>query len=205
MTGAGRTGAFLAGEHWDVAPDILVLSKGFAAGYMPLGAMVAHDRVVDPVLDAGGFLHGYTYAGNPLACAAGLAVLDEIARQDLCANAAKRGAELKARLVRLMERHVLVGDVRGMGLLLAFEFMDRDTGAPLLPELKTADRFVEIAYEMGLIVYARRSRGGRAGDHIMVCPPLIVSDTHLDEIEEVLDRALTELARQLAPALAKAG
>ena len=165
MTGAGRTGAFLAGEHWDVAPDILVLSKGFAAGYMPLGAMVAHDRVVDPVLDAGGFLHGYTYAGNPLACAAGLAVLDEIERQDLCANAAKRGAELKARLERLMERHALIGDVRGDGSAAGLRVHGpASTEAPLPPELKAADRFVEIAYDNGpdrlCPPLARRTGGG---------------------------------------------
>ena len=78
MTGGGRTGRFFAAEHWDVVPDILVVSKGFAAGYAPLGAMIAQDRIVEPVLDAGGFIHGYTYAGNPLACAAGLAVIEEI-------------------------------------------------------------------------------------------------------------------------------
>ena len=206
MTGAGRTGRFLAGDHWDVAPDILVLSKGFAAGYMPLGAMVAHERIVEPVLDAGGFLHGFTYAGNPLACAAGVAVIDEIDRQDLCANAATRGAELKRRLERLMQRHAIVGDVRGMGLLLAFEFMaDRRTKAPLPREVNAHDRFVEIAYDRGLIVYSRRTRGGRSGDHILVCPPMIVTDTHLDEIEDVLDQSLTHFADEIAPALAKAG
>lgn len=71
MSGGGRTGKFFAAEHWDVAPDILVISKGFAAGYAPLGAMVAHTDIVDNVLGNGGFLHGFTYAGNPLACAAG--------------------------------------------------------------------------------------------------------------------------------------
>ncbi|HAJ22999.1 MAG TPA: aspartate aminotransferase family protein, partial [Rhodospirillaceae bacterium] len=87
MTGGGRTGKFFAAEHWDVAPDILVVSKGFAAGYSPLGAMVAHERLVEPVLDKGGFIHGFTYAGNPLACAAGLAVIEEIESQNLMANA----------------------------------------------------------------------------------------------------------------------
>lgn len=96
MTGAGRTGRFLGGDHWpDARPDIVALSKGFAAGYAPLGAMVAARRLVEPVLDAGGFIHGYTYAGNPLACAAGLAVLDEIERQGLVHNAEVMGGKLK--------------------------------------------------------------------------------------------------------------
>ncbi len=105
-----------------------------------------------------------------------------------------------------MQRHAIVGDVRGMGLLLAFEFMaDRRTKAPLPRELNAHDRFVEIAYENGLIVYSRRTRGGRSGDHILVCPPMIVTDTHLDEIEAVLDQSLTQFADEIAPALAKAG
>ncbi|WP_367119388.1 aminotransferase class III-fold pyridoxal phosphate-dependent enzyme [Yoonia sp.] len=66
MCGGGRTGVFLGADHWGVAPDIIALSKGFGAGYAPLGAMIAHDRIVNPVLDQGGFAHGFTYAGNPL-------------------------------------------------------------------------------------------------------------------------------------------
>ncbi|MCC5984726.1 MAG: aspartate aminotransferase family protein [Rhodobacteraceae bacterium] len=199
MTGAGRTGAFLGLEHWGLAPDIVVLSKGFAAGYVPLGAMAARDDLVAAVLEAGGFLHGFTYAGNPLACAAGAAVIDEIARQGLVANAAAMGAALKARLEELMARHQIIGDVRGKGLLLAFELMaDRETGAPLPAHLNAHQRLVDIAHDMGLIVYSRRTRDGVAGDHIMVCPPLIVHEGHLDEITEVLDAALTRLVGDLA-------
>jgi|GEM_PF-78802 len=96
MSGAGRTGRFLASDHWGVTPDMAALSKGFAAGYVPLGAMVASRRVVEPVLSAGGFIHGYTYAGNPLACAAGNAVLDEILDHDLMGNAERTGGYLYA-------------------------------------------------------------------------------------------------------------
>jgi adenosylmethionine-8-amino-7-oxononanoate aminotransferase len=198
MTGAGRTGAFLACEHWNVAPDIVVMSKGFAAGYMPLGGMVAHERLVEPVLDAGGFAHGFTYAGNPLACAAGLAVLEEIEAQGMIANAAHMGDRLKARLNGLMQRHEIIGDVRGKGLLLAFELMaDRVTKAPLPRAVNAHDRFVQIAYEKGLIVYSRRTRDGVEGDHILVCPPMIVTDAHIDEIVGVLDETLTQFAGEI--------
>ncbi|WP_226627124.1 aspartate aminotransferase family protein [Alloyangia pacifica] len=201
MTGAGRTGAFLGCEHWGTRPDIVALSKGFAAGYAPLGGIVAPDRIVDPVLAQGGFAHGFTYAGNPLSCAAGLAVLEEIDAQGLVANAAQQGAALKARLERLMQRHEIIGDVRGKGLLLAFEFMaDRRRKTPLPRALNAYLRFVQIAYDNGLIVYSRRTRDGREGDHILVCPPLIATDTHLDEIEQVLDLSLTQFAAEL-PAL----
>lgn len=202
MTGAGRTGKFLGSEHWGTRPDIVVMSKGLGAGYMPLGAMIADERLVEPVLDAGGFAHGFTYAGNPLACAAGLAVLDVMETRDLCANAATMGDKLMARLHGLMQKHEIIGDVRGKGLLTAFEFMsDRDAKTPLPRELNAYQRFVDIAYERGLIVYSRRTRDGYAGDHILVCPPLICTDDHLDEIIDGLDASLDQFTAEIAPAL----
>src|SRR6202000_1432975 len=123
MTGAGRTGRYLAAEHWSINPDIIAMAKGLGAGYVPLGAMLAHDRIVEPVLDSGGFQHGYTYAGNPLACAAGLAVVEEILAHDLMGNTIATGDLLKRELEKLKDAHPIIGDVRGKGLLLAFELV----------------------------------------------------------------------------------
>lgn len=205
MTGGGRTGRFMGCQHWEARPDIVVMSKGLGAGYVPLGAMIADARLIEPVLDAGGFAHGFTYAGNPLACATGLAVVDEIVAQGLVANSETMGRKLIARLHGLMQKHAIIGDVRGKGLLCAFEFMaDRDSKAPLPAGLNAHQRFVDIAYDLGLIVYSRRSRDGTEGDHILVCPPMIVTDTHLDEIVEGLDQALTRFEAEIASAL-KAG
>ncbi|MEL0439073.1 aminotransferase family protein [Phycobacter sp. K97] len=202
MTGAGRTGTFLGCEHWGTRPDIVVMSKGIGSGYVPLGAMIADERLVDPVLDKGGFAHGFTYAGNPLACAAGLAVVEEIEAQALCQNAAQMGDKLIARLHGLMQKHEIIGDVRGKGLLTAFEFMsDRTSKAPLPKGLNAYQRFVDIAYDKGLIVYSRRTRDGIEGDHILVCPPLIVNDTHLDEIIEGLDASLVQFTDEIHPEL----
>ena len=204
MTGAGRTGRFLACDHWKLEPDIIVMSKGFAAGYVPHGAMAAHERLVEAVLDQGGFLHGYTYAGNPLACAAGVAVIDEIERQGLTRNSAVMGEKLMERLRGLMQRYPIIGDVRGMGLLTAFEFMaDRGTKAPLPKHLKAFDRFVNIAYDKGLIVYSRRTRNGVEGDHIIIAPPMIVTETHLDEITGMLDASLAQFTDEIRPELDK--
>lgn len=198
MTGVGRTGRFLGGEHWDMQPDIVVMSKGIGAGYVPLGAMVVHERLVEPVLDAGGFAHGFTYAGNPLACAAGLAVLEVVEQDGLSQNAAALEAPLRAHLDGLMARHEIIGDVRGMGLLQAFEFMaDRSTKAPLPPELNAHSRFLEIAYEEGLIVYSRRTRGGTQGDHIIVAPPLIITEAQLGEIAEMLETTLVRFEAEI--------
>ena len=198
MTGAGRTGRFLAGEHWGLMPDIIAMSKGFAAGYAPLGAMVARDDMVEAVMDHGGFIHGYTYAGNPLACAAGLAVLSETRRRDLAGNASRVGDVLKMGLQALANRHPIIGDVRGRGLLLAMELVaDRDTMEPLPPERMAAARLVDLAYDRGLIIYWRRTRGGYVGDHVMVCPPLILNEGEIDEILSPLDDALTVLEKEL--------
>lgn len=197
MSGAGRTGAFLAAEHWGITPDVVALSKGFAAGYAPLGAVVARTDMVDSILDAGGFLHGFTYAGNPLACSAGLAVLNEIEDNDLIANAARMGDLLKSRLAALMDVYPFVGDVRGKGLMLAFELVsDRDNMTPLPKELNAFDRVVELAYEQGLIIYSRRTRGGLEGDHFLVCPPLIVTPSQINEIMQKLTAALDRFAAE---------
>jgi adenosylmethionine-8-amino-7-oxononanoate aminotransferase len=195
MSGVGRTGRFLAAEHWGLRPDLIALSKGFAAGYAPLGAMVADRRLVEPVLDQGGFIHGYTYAGNPLACAAGLAVLEEIESRDLMGNASIMGGLLKAGLVRLMGRFPFIGDVRGLGLLLAFEMVaDRRAMTPLPKDLNAHSRLVELAYERGLIIYSRRTRGGLEGDHFMVCPPMTVEEADIAEILALLEESLLAFA-----------
>ena len=198
MTGAGRTGKFLAAEHWGITPDIVAMSKGFGAGYAPLGAIIAGARLVEPVLDAGGFLHGFTYAGNPLACSAGLAVLEEMEDQGLIENAARMGEILMGELRALMDRYPFIGDVRGKGLLTAFEFVaDRHTMAPLDPKLNAYERLVELAYARGLIIYSRRTRGGKEGDHFLVAPPLIITQDQITEMMVILRDALDAFADEV--------
>ncbi len=197
MSGGGRTGRFWGAEHWDVKPDVISISKGFGGGYVPLGAMIARGDMVEAVLETGGFQHGHTYAGNPLACAAGLALIGEIERNDLIANAAAMGDLLKSRLSGLMDRYPFIGDVRGKGLLLAFELVsDRATMAPLPKGLSAFQRLVDIAYDEGLIIYSRRTRGGLEGDHFLVCPPMIIGKDGIEEIMQGLTRALDKFAAE---------
>ena len=160
--------------------------------------MAAPSRIVQPVLDAGGFLHGFTYAGNPLACAAGKAVLEEIDRLDLVNNAANMGDALKAELETLARRFPFIGDVRGKGLLLAAEFVsDPESMKPLAKELNAHQRMIDLAYERGLIIYSRRTRGGVEGDHFLVCPPMNITREQIGEITSILGDTLDELAREL--------
>ena len=197
MTGVGRTGKFLACEHWDINPDIIATSKGFGAGYVPLGAMTARDELVETVLDAGAFQHGYTYAGNPIACTAGLAVIDEILERDLMGNTERMGLELTAGLKALQKQFSFIGDVRGKGLLLAFELVsDLETMEPLPKELNAHTRLVDIAYEKGLIIYSRRTRHGLEGDHFLVCPPMIITSEQVRDILTLLQQSLSEFAAE---------
>ncbi|SLN66557.1 Taurine--pyruvate aminotransferase [Roseovarius litorisediminis] len=204
MSGGGRTGRFFGADHWNTVPDIICLSKGFGGGYVPLGAVIARDDMVEAVLDAGGFIHGHTYAGNPLACAAGLAVINEIETNDLTGNAARMGDLLAGHLRDLMQKYPIIGDVRGKGLLMAFELMlDRQTKTPLPTGLNAYNRLVDIAYANGLIIYSRRTRGGLTGDHFLVCPPMITTEVQLQEIIGLLDTSLAEFVADLPVELMK--
>lgn len=195
MTGIGRTGAFCAYQHWEPGAevDILALGKGMGAGYSPLGAVVCRGNVAEAVLAGGGFAHGHTYAGNPLSCAVGLAVLREIEERDLVANAARMGDLLLKRLGELRNSFALIGDVRGKGLLTAVEFVaDRESKEPFPAEREVHSLISRLAFEEGLIVYPRRSRGGYSGDHVLIAPPLTIT---ADELEQLLARFERSLKR----------
>jgi adenosylmethionine-8-amino-7-oxononanoate aminotransferase len=164
--------------------------------------MLASNRLVDPVLANGGFMHGFTSAGNPLSCAAGLAVLNELDVLDLVMNCEQRGIELKVGLEKLMTKYPFIGDVRGKGLLQAFELVsDRETMAPLPKAFNAHLILVDIAYKNGLIIYSRRTRGGEEGDHFLVCPPLSVSSQQIGDILRLLETSLEQFADVLLSSL----
>jgi adenosylmethionine-8-amino-7-oxononanoate aminotransferase len=198
MTAFGRTGKLFGYEHWQVEADIIALSKGMAAGYFPLGAVMARDTIVKEVVDRSGFAHGFTYAGNPMACAVGLEVFKIITEEKLPDNAAETGRVLKAGLEDLAGRHPLIGQVRGRGLLLAIELVkDARTREPFPAELNAGQRLTDIAYEEGLIIYPRRTIQGLAGDHVLVAPALILTLAQVDEIITRLERALKRLEQEV--------
>jgi adenosylmethionine-8-amino-7-oxononanoate aminotransferase len=201
MTGFGRTGKLFAYQHWDLEADIVALSKGMASGYFPLGAVMCRGDIVDSVLATGGFPHGHTYAGNPMACAVGRAVLRRIVDDGLVDHAAVMGERLMQGLKRLAEKYPIIGEVRGKGLLTALEFVsDRGTRAPFADHLQVGNRVTARAFANGLIVYPRRSINGLSGDHILVAPPLIIKEAELDELLDRLDLSLDEASTGLTGA-----
>ena len=195
LCGAGRTGKYLAAEHFGVTPDIVAMAKGLSAGYMPMGAILASQRIIDAVYAAAGFLHGHTYSASPLACAVARAVLAEMHEHDLIGNAARMGAILKTRLEALLDEFEMIGEVRGKGLLLGFDIIaDRQTGQPLPPELNAYQRLFQEAYDRGLIIYSRRVMDGRRGDQFLITPPLTITEDEIDEIMGLLVESLRAFA-----------
>ncbi len=199
MSGAGRTGRFLSAHHWPQArPDLVVLAKGLGAGYTPLGVMMAPQGPVEELAAAGGFLHGHTYVANPLTCATGLAVLEEVERQELTANAARMGPRLEQALRDIQRDSPILGDVRGKGLLMAIELVaDKAGKRPFALEIDITRRVSRLAMRHGLIVYARRTSHGKFGEWLMICPPLNSDDAVIDEISTALRRTLADCADAL--------
>ncbi len=204
MSGAGRTGSFLAADHWPAGrPDLVTLAKGIAAGYTPMGAVLASDRMVSAVAQAGGFLHGHTYAANPLSCAIGHAVVSEMIEQNLMANATKMGALLRDRLEALKAKSAILGDVRGKGLLMAIEIVgDKETKSILPAERQAVYRIIELGIERGLLLYSRRTADGKYGEWLMVSPPLIVTAAEIEEIVALIGETLAAYEAELRQAKA---
>lgn len=199
MSGAGRTGEFLAAHHWPGArPDLVTLAKGLAAGYTPLGCLLAPARIVDAVAGAGGFVHGHTYFTNPMSCAIANAVMDEVERLDLVARARERGVGLRRRLEAVAARSPLVGDVRGLGLFGAIELVaDKATRRSLPADFNAPARLTEHGLRHGIALYNRRANLGAFGDFQMITPPLTISELELDELVDRLGRALDDLADEV--------
>lgn len=199
MSGAGRTGTFLAGQHWPgVRPDLVTLAKGIGAGFTPLGVLLAPEALVEEVVAAGGFQHGHTYNANPLTCAVGLAVMQEVEARDLVGNARDMGALLESELDGIMAATPIVGDRRGKGLLQALEIVaDKESKAMLPASQNAIARICAIAREEGLLIYSRRTNDGAFGEWIMVAPPLVVTAEEIKLIGDGLGRTLARYCEEL--------
>ena len=184
QTGYGRTGKMWGIEHYDVEPDLITVAKSIAAG-LPLSAVIGRAEIMDAPGDSA---IGGTYVGNPVAQAAALAVLDVFEEQSLVERAGQIGDTIRGRMQTWQQRWDAIGDVRGLGAMLAIELVhDRDTKDPA-PELAT--KVVEAASERGLLLL----KSGIYSNCIRVLVPLVISDAELDEAlgawEDALGTAL---------------
>jgi hypothetical protein len=195
MAGMGRTGRWFAVEHWAISPDIMVLGKGMSGGYFPLSAMITRSEYVDRLKEkTGGFVHGHTFSHHPIACAVGLAVLETIKRNQLVERSSSRGEYLLRRLEEL-KAFPFVGDVRGKGLMTAIEFVkDQKTKEPFPRTAKFTERVIDSAFENGLVLYSGTGFvDGVNGDMVMVGPPLIIEESQIDEIIEILKKTFSKM------------
>jgi len=182
QTGFGRTGELFAVRHWDVEPDILVMAKGIASG-LPLSGILARRDLLAQLAPG---THGGTYGGNVVACAAALATLDVIEDEGLVANARERGAQFLDGLRRLATGRPTVGDVRGLGLMLALEFVRPGEGDGRAPDPALTKRVQQEAFDRGLLLLT----AGTYVNVIRIIPPLVTTPAEVDRALAIIEASL---------------
>jgi adenosylmethionine-8-amino-7-oxononanoate aminotransferase len=197
ITGAGRTGRMFAAETFGVTPDVICTGKGLSGGFVPISAMIVRKPIADtfwgPIETNPGFVEGHTNEGHPVACAAAIAVLQEILERDLCANARKQGATLRAGFERLAAKYGCIGDIRGKGLMQAVEFVqDVKTKTPFTKELSFGTRVGKRALQNGLLCRFDPN-------WLAFGPPLVSTAEQIEEMVAVLDRSVGEVLREVSP------
>ena len=193
MCGMGRTGTLHACEQEAVVPDLMAIAKGLGGGFQPIGALLAHDRLVAALSAGSGFFqHGHTYLAHPVACAAALAVQRVIEGDGLLLNVRLRGRTFERMMIDRFSAHPHVGDIRGRGLFWAVELVqDRATKAPFDPVARLHARVKRECMARGLMTYPMAGTiDGCRGDHVLIAPPFIVEDSHLELILERLHAAI---------------
>jgi len=204
MCGMGRTGTFFASEQEAIKPDIVCVAKGLGAGFQPIGAMLCSANIYHAIEHGSGFFqHGHTYLGHPLACAAGLAVIEELTRLDLVNKVASDGPEFLSKLKASLSNHPNVGDVRGRGYFVGVELVEnKETKNPLAATLRTHAKLKKTAFDNGLMIYPMGGTvDGKLGDHVLLAPPFIASGAELGDIVELLTKTLHEVLPAAAVAV----
>ncbi|NVK42859.1 MAG: aspartate aminotransferase family protein [Oceanospirillaceae bacterium] len=193
MCGMGRTGTLFAVEQEGISPDITTIAKGLGAGYQPIGATLVSGQIYRAIAEGSGFFqHGHTYIGHATACAAALAVQRTIEEKQLLPRVRALGAGLEARLRDRFGEHDHIGDIRGRGLFLGLELVqNRGSKTPFDPSLKLNAAIKKAAMANGLMCYPMGGTiDGQRGDHILLAPPFILEEAHLDELVDKLDIAI---------------
>jgi 4-aminobutyrate aminotransferase len=181
QSGMGRTGKMFAAEHFGAAPDIMTIAKGIASG-MPLSATIARAELMNWTPGA----HASTFGGNPVCVAAALATI-ELLEQELIENAAKVGAHMKGRLDELSKRFPIVGDVRGLGLMIGIEMVRDQATKERAPELR--DRLEEKCFKRGVLVL------GAGPNTLRICPPLVITKDQADFAVDTIEESLREMIK----------
>jgi putrescine aminotransferase len=191
ITGFGRTGRWFACEHDGITPDLMTVAKGITSGYIPLSAAIARRRLAEAFPDDAKQenVHPGTYAAHPVACAAALANIQIMEKDNLVANAAAMGARLRDGLQQAIGKRRIVGEVRGRGLMVCAELVAPDgSGRPLDKELVA--KLDRKAWDRGAIVYAR-------GQVVRLAPPLCITPAEVDQLVDIVAASIEELEGEL--------
>lgn len=200
VTGFGRTGSMFGSQHYGIEPDLITAAKGLTSAYFPLSAAIMGEKVYKVLEDGadkvGAFSHGYTYSGHPIGAATANAVLDIVEKENLPGNAREVGGYFQARLKEKFARLPIVGEVRGVGLMGAIEFVaDRDKKKRFDPSLKVGARVSKAARDRGLI-----ARPMPHGDILGFAPPLVTTKAEIDEIVSITESAVRSVMDELVRA-----
>jgi len=207
ICGFGRLGALFASEYYNVTPDLMTTAKGITSSYAPLGAVLARKEIADafaeepsegvpaPVAAArkAGFLHGLTFGGHPVSCAAALANLDVMLEEDLPGRAQEMGAYLRSALEVTLGNHPNVGDIRGVGLFLGVELVADKATKETFRDNALLVWLTDQMRERGLIL----RNDGRNDPTTQLCPPLVITREECDRTVAILEETITELGRRL--------
>lgn len=191
ITGFGRSGSMFGSRGWGVKPDMMTLAKGLSSGYVPLSATIFNHRIAKAFYDnndhKGLFMHGYTYGGHPLGCAAALAVLDIVEKENLPENAAQMGRYLLTELQKIKEQYALIGEVRGKGLMLALDLVkDQKTREPIDADSDIASRLTEACRDAGAVIRP-------IGTKLCLAPPLTIDQAGCDVLINALKSAFKQV------------
>lgn len=202
VCGFGRIGTAFGSHRYGMEPDLITVAKGLTSAYVPMSGSIIGERMWEVIRDgadeAGVFSHGYTYSGHPLGAAAANACLDIVERESLGENAERVGKELLTGLEKALGDHEYVGEVRGVGMLAAVEFVaDRQTKRRFDPALKVGARLSAAARKLGLI-----TRAMPQGDILGFAPPLILTSSDAEQIVSLTKAAVDQVADELARAAA---
>ncbi|KAF5253742.1 hypothetical protein FANTH_1434 [Fusarium anthophilum] len=202
MCGVGRCGTFFAFEQdGDVRPDIVTTGKGLGGGYAPIAATLVHRKIIETLKKGtASFNHGHTYQAHPVSCAAALAIQKIIRRDNLVTRAATLGARLHKSLVEIFQDLEFVGNIRGRGLFWGIEFVkDKKTKTPFDTKIRFGVKVQERAFQLGLAVYpGSGTADGKKGDHVIVSPPLTITEDEMDELLVLLKKAYDDVAAEFS-------
>ncbi len=200
MAGFGRTGKNFAIDHYEVVPDIIACAKGMSCGYTPIGAAIANDEIFETIMvkGSGHFIHGHTYAGNPLSCGIAYKVMEIVEREGYVENAAIQGKYLMEKLQDLY-KYPIVGDIRGLGLMIGIEFVkNKETKEPFDTKIGLKNIVTNNCLKEGLVVYpGGGSADGIKGDHILIAPPINITKDEIDELFNALEKGIRATSNQI--------